>query len=79
LDRTVRLLKAALAEPELSLSHAIHLVDNHIRRNTIAKASHDKTLLAKHKDEKFAAAEELGAKVIHPAFGLCVPARLRGA
>ena len=53
MDRTVRLLKAALAEPELSLSHAIHLVDYHIRGNAIAKASHDKTWLAKHKDVKF--------------------------
>ena len=53
LDRTVRLLKAALAEPELQLTQAIALVEDHIRRNAIAKASHDSTWLAKHKGVKF--------------------------
>jgi hypothetical protein len=53
LDRTVRLLKAALAEPELQLTKAIALVEYHIRRNAIAKASHDRTWLAKHKGVKF--------------------------
>jgi hypothetical protein len=53
LDRTVRLLEAAFAEPELRLSRAIALVGYHIRRNKIAKASHDKTWRAKHKDVEF--------------------------
>lgn len=53
MDRTVRLLEAAFAEPELRLSRAIALVGYHIRRNKIAKASHDKTWRAKHKDVEF--------------------------
>jgi len=53
LDRTVRLLKAALAETALTISHAIFLVDYHIRRNAIAKRSHAKTWRAKHKDVQF--------------------------
>ena len=53
LDRTVRLLRSAMAEPELSLETAIALVDYHVRRNKIAKASHDKTWHAKHEGVKF--------------------------
>jgi hypothetical protein len=49
----VRLLRSALAERELSLELAITLVDYHIRRNQIAKASHDKAWHAKHEDVKF--------------------------
>jgi hypothetical protein len=49
LDRTVRLLEAALEEPELRLTRAVALVDYHIRRNRVAKASHDKTWKEKHK------------------------------
>jgi hypothetical protein len=49
LDRTVRLLEAALEEPELRLPRAVALVDYHIRRNRVAKASHDKTWKEKHK------------------------------
>ncbi len=48
LDRTVRLMEAALSEAELALPRAIWLVDYHIRRNAIAKASHDKTWHIKH-------------------------------
>ena len=47
--RTVRLLEAALEEPELRLPRAVALVAYHIRRNTVAKASHDKTWKEKHK------------------------------
>jgi hypothetical protein len=49
LDRTVRLLEAALGEPELKLPRAVALVDYHVRRNQVAKASHDKTWKEKHK------------------------------
>ena len=49
LDRTVRLLEAALEEPELKLARAVALVDYHIRRNRVAKASHDKTWKEKHR------------------------------
>jgi hypothetical protein len=49
LDRTVRLLEVALAEPVMSLTLAIALVTYHIRRNKVAKASHDKTWKEKHR------------------------------
>jgi hypothetical protein len=49
----VRLLEAALEEPELKMPRAIYLVDYHVRRNKVAKASHDKTWKAKHKKVKF--------------------------
>jgi hypothetical protein len=48
LDRTVRLLAAALGEPALSVPRAVALVEYHIRRNKVAKASHDKTWRTKH-------------------------------
>ena len=53
LDRTVRLLEAAWAEPGLRLGRAIALVDYHVRRNQVAKASHDKAWLARHEGVKF--------------------------
>jgi hypothetical protein len=53
LDRTVRLLEAAWAEPGLCLGRAIALVDYHVRRNKVAKASHDKTWKKKHKKVKY--------------------------
>jgi hypothetical protein len=53
LDRTVRLLEAAFAEPGLRLARAVALVEYHIRRNRVAKASHDKTWKKKHKKVKF--------------------------
>jgi hypothetical protein len=53
LDRAVRLLRSALARPELTVEVAIALVDYHARRNKVAKASHDKTWYAKHKGVKF--------------------------
>lgn len=43
------MLQAALEEPGLKLSRAVALVDYHIRRNKVAKASHDKTWKEKHK------------------------------
>jgi hypothetical protein len=49
LDRTVRLLEAALEEPDLKLSRAVALVGYHIGRNQVAKASHDKAWKEKHK------------------------------
>jgi hypothetical protein len=48
LDRTLRLLEAALEEPELKLVRAVALVEYHIRRNRVAKASHDKTWKQRH-------------------------------
>jgi SRSO17 transposase len=53
LDRTVRLLEAALEEPELRLPRAVALVEYHIDRNKIAKASHDKTWKKKHRGVKY--------------------------
>jgi len=53
LDRTVRLLEAALEEPELKLVRAIALVDYHVRRNEVARRSHAKTWRAKHRGFRF--------------------------
>jgi SRSO17 transposase len=53
LDRTVRLLEAAWEEPRLRLARAIELVEYHIRRNKVAKASHDKAWSQKHKKVEF--------------------------
>jgi hypothetical protein len=53
LDRTVRLLESALQEPELRLLRATRLVDYHVRRNKVAKASHDKTWKKKHRGVKY--------------------------
>jgi hypothetical protein len=44
----VRLLKAALPQPELTLEKAMAIVEYHRRRNKIAQDSHHKTWLAKH-------------------------------
>ena len=49
----MRLLRSALAERELSLEAAIRLVEYHIERNRVAKASHDKAWHARHEDVKF--------------------------
>ena len=43
------MLAAALEELELKLPRAVALVDYHVRRNKVAKASHDKTWKEKHK------------------------------
>lgn len=53
LDRAVRLLAAALAEPDLSLRRATALVEYHVRRNKLARKSHAKTWRAKHRGVKF--------------------------
>lgn len=52
LDRTVRLLQRAIAVPGLSLELALLLVEYHIHRNRIARRSHTKTWLARHKRVK---------------------------
>ncbi len=49
----MRLLKAALEEPELKLPRATTLVDYHVRRNKAAQKSHSKTWRAKHRGVKF--------------------------
>jgi hypothetical protein len=53
LDRTVRLLQAALEEPELRLPRATALVEYHVRRNEVARKSHTKTWRAKHPGVEF--------------------------
>jgi hypothetical protein len=52
MDRTVRLLHRAMEIPGLSLKLALMLVEYHIRRNEIARRSHTKTWMARHKDVK---------------------------
>jgi hypothetical protein len=49
----LRLLEAALQEPVLKLLRATLLVDYHVRRNKVAKASHDRTWKRKHGKVKF--------------------------
>src|SRR4051795_11598380 len=53
LDRTVRLLEAALEEPELKLPRAVALVEYHVDRNKVAKASHEKTWKERHEGVKY--------------------------
>jgi hypothetical protein len=49
----VRLLRAALAEPGLTVEKAIALVEYHQERNRIAKVSHDKAWHARHEGVKY--------------------------
>jgi hypothetical protein len=49
----VRLLGAALEEPELRLPRATALVDYHVRRNKAARKSHTKRWRARHRGVKF--------------------------
>jgi hypothetical protein len=53
LDRTVQLLRSAFGAASLSLGRAIQLVAYPIRRNAIARASHEKTWRLKHKRVEF--------------------------
>ncbi|MCR4412979.1 MAG: hypothetical protein NUV77_11220 [Thermoguttaceae bacterium] len=48
LDMALRLLRAALPRPQLSLEEAGELVDYHRARNQRATDSHRKTWLARH-------------------------------
>jgi len=52
LDRTVRLLKSALKLPHLDEDHAVWLVDYYVRRNDIARKSHEKTWMAQRPNVK---------------------------
>ena len=49
----MRLLEAALGEPELRLPRAVLLVEYHVHRNKAAKSSHDKTWKKKHRRVKY--------------------------
>ena len=49
----MRLLRSALAEPELTVERAIALMEYHQERNKVAKASHDKAWHARHEGVKF--------------------------
>ena len=48
LDMALRLLRAALPRPQLSVDDAAKLVEYHLAHNKKARASHRKTWLAKH-------------------------------
>ena len=52
LDRTVRLLKAALKLRHLDEDHAVRLVDYYVRRNETARKSHEKTWMARRPNVK---------------------------
>jgi cytochrome c len=47
------LLKSVLQRPKLTEEEAIAIVDYHLERNRVAKASHHKSWLARHKKVKF--------------------------
>jgi hypothetical protein len=49
----VRLLEAALDEPELRQARATALVAYDVRRNKVARESHAKTWKKKHRKVKF--------------------------
>ena len=49
----MRLLRSALAVPELTVGKAIALMVYHEERNRIAKASHDKAWHARHEGVKY--------------------------
>jgi hypothetical protein len=49
----VRLLEAALEEPELKLARATALVSYYLRRNEAARRSHAKTWRVRNRDVKF--------------------------
>lgn len=48
----MRLLQRAMKVPGLSLELALLLVDYHIHRNEVARQSHTKTWIARHKNVK---------------------------
>ena len=49
----MRLLQAALEEPEMRLPRATALVDYHVRRNEVARKSHAKTWRARNRGVRF--------------------------
>ena len=65
LDRTVRLLEAALEEPELRLPRATALVDYHVRRNKVAKVT-CQDLAGKTQGRQIPAAVEVGQRPSNP-------------
>lgn len=52
LDMAVRLLKAALPRPELTVEAALTIVEYHMRRNEIARHSHTSTWKKRHRGVK---------------------------
>jgi len=53
LDLALRLLRSALPRPKLTEKEAIAIMEYHLRRNRVAKASHRKSWLKRHKKVKF--------------------------
>jgi SRSO17 transposase len=53
LDMALRLLRQALPKTELTLEHALDVVDYHLHRNRRARQSHDKTWRLRHENTKF--------------------------
>ncbi len=49
----MRLLEAALEEPELKLARATALVSYYLRRNEVARRSHAKSWRARNRGVKF--------------------------
>lgn len=53
LDLALRLLRSALPRPKLTEEDAIAIVEYHLRRNRVAKASHRKSWLKRHNKVEF--------------------------
>jgi hypothetical protein len=50
---TLRLLRSALPRPNLTVADAIGIMEYHLKRNRIAKKSHDKRWRERHKKVQF--------------------------
>lgn len=53
LDLALRVLRTALPQPKLSDDDALAIIDYHLRRNQIARSSHRKNWLERHKKVRF--------------------------
>jgi SRSO17 transposase len=53
LDMAIRLLTSVLSRPKLTEAEAIAIVEYHLRRNRIARRSHEKTWRKRHKGVKY--------------------------
>lgn len=53
LDLALRVLRSALPRPKLSEQDALEIIEYHLRRNRVARKSHSKTWLKRHKKVEF--------------------------
>ena len=53
LDLAIRVLCIALSRPTLTNREAIEIIEYHLRRNRIARASHRKTWINAHRNVEY--------------------------